>query len=339
MGKKPHKLLKRLGVVLSLLLVAYLVLWIITPSVEEYYGDGGQTGVIAGLEIPMLEEGEELIVHTGFALVYAEEHEQPRWVAYELTRDEVYGIYERGDNFRADPSISTGSAALADYRKSGYDRGHLAPAADMVWSKEALSDSFYMSNMSPQKPEFNRGIWAKLEAIVRNLAVTEGAVYVAAGPILTDGPYKTIGENKVSVPNYYYKVILDYTEPDKKAIGFLLPNEGSKEDLSIFATSVDEIQMISGIDFFPQLPDDEEIVLEANYAYEDWDMQEFRATKAERLAYSSEDYIVSSTTFESADQPSIKKTIDHLMVQAKRTTKELIESLWFTLTKKISLNL
>ncbi len=339
MRKKNRKLIKRIGILLAVLLVAYIILWITTPSVKEYYGDGGQTGVIAGLEIPLLEEGDELIVHTGFALVYDEEHEQPRWVAYELTRDEVHGMYERRDNFRPDPSISTESATLADYRGSGYDRGHLAPAADMVWSEEALSDSFYMSNMSPQNPEFNRGIWAKLEATVRNLATTEKAVHVVTGPILSDGPYKTIGKNKVSIPNYYYKVILDYNEPDKKAIGFLLPNAGSKKDLSTFATSVDEIEAISGIDFFPQLPDDEEVVLEANYAYEDWDMQELRLSKEERLAYSAESYTPTSTTNTSPTQSSLKKTIDYLMVEAKRTTVKLVESLWFSLTKKVATNL
>ena len=133
---KNKRNLKRLVGLLLFLGILYAILWVVTPSYESYYGDTASSPIIAGLEIPMLREGDILILHTGFALVYNEEHEQPDWVAYELTRDEVYGIHDRADNFRADPSIKTGSAALADYRGSGYDRGHLIPAADLKWSLE-----------------------------------------------------------------------------------------------------------------------------------------------------------------------------------------------------------
>ncbi len=333
MKKKNKKLLKRIGLLLVLLVVASAVLWIVTPSVEEY--DRGAPTLIVGLELPLLEEGEELILHTGFALVYAEEHEQPRWVAYELTRDEVYGVYERKDNFREDPSIKTGSATLADYRGSGYDRGHLAPASDMAWSLESLSDSFYLSNMSPQDPSFNRGIWAKLEAVVRNMAATEGAVYVVTGPILTDGPYDSIGKNEVSIPNYYFKVVLDYRNGDSKAIGFILPNEGSREDLSNFATSVSKVEEISEIEFFPLLePEVRSSVLES-YSYDAWEMEEFRATKEERQNYTPDQPYEPSRP----QQSPLKEAIDRIMVEIKRSTIEFVESLWFSLTKKIAVNI
>ena len=119
--------------------------------------------------------------------------------------------------------ISTGSASLPDYKGSGYDRGHLAPAGDMKWSTTAMSESFYMSNMSPQEPSFNRGIWNRLESQVRRWAIDNGSVYIATGGVLTDG-LKTLGSNSVSVPQYYFKVILDYQEPDIKGIGFIIPN-------------------------------------------------------------------------------------------------------------------
>jgi endonuclease G len=134
-----------------------------------------------------------------------------------------------------------------------------------------MSGSFYMSNMSPQVGDFNRGIWSKLEATVRNFADTEGAVYVVTGPVLTDGPYKTIGKNKVSVPNAYYKVVLDYQEPEYKAIGFVLPNEGSKKDLQTFTTSIDEVEELTGLDFFHRLKDTEENELEASFDVSQWD--------------------------------------------------------------------
>jgi endonuclease G len=332
MKKRSGKLLKRIGILVAILVVAYGVLWIITPSVEEY--DRGAPTVIVGLELPLLEEGEELILHTGFSLVYSEEHEQPRWVAYELTRDEVYGVYERADNFRADPSIKSGSATLADYRGSGYDRGHLAPAGDLSWSEESLSDSFYMSNMSPQDPSFNRGIWAKLEAVVRNMAATEGAVYVVTGPILTDGPYDSIGKNEVSIPNDFFKVVLDYRDEESKAIGFILPNKGSKEDLSTFATSVSRVGEVSEIEFFPLLDAQLRSAVLENYSYEEWEMEEFKATKEERLNYTPDQPFEVSKP----QQHPIKETIDRIMVEIKRSTIELVESLWFAVTKKVALN-
>ena len=324
--RRSHKKRNRILLVLALLVTAYAVLWLITPSVEEYYGDGSQSGVIAGLEIPMLEEGDELIIHTGFSLVYDEEHEQARWVAYELTRDEVFGIYERGDNFRPDRSIRTGSADLADYRGSGYDRGHLIPAADLSWSEQAMSDSFYMSNMSPQEPSFNRGIWASLEAVIRNFAAVEGAVHVVTGPVLTDGPYETIGENEVSIPQYYYKVILDYVEPEKKAIGFLLPNEGSREDLATFATTVREVEQVTGIDFFPLLPDEEQEYLETRYDVSAWQMDEFRASRAEREAYAHDSTSVAIPQKEDGTVALVRQFIDQLMVQTKREVRSFIRS-------------
>lgn len=327
MARRSHRnKTKRLLILIAILAIAYIVLWFVTPSVEEYYGDGGQTGTVAGLEVPLLEEGDVLTVHTGFALVYDEEHEQARWVAYELTRDEVYGIHERRDNFRSDPTIRSGSADLDDYRGSGYDRGHLVPAADLPWSEESMGDSFYMSNMSPQEPSFNRGIWADLEATIRTFAATEGSVYVVTGPVLTDSPYDTIGDNGVSIPNAYYKVVLDYNEPEKKAIGFVLPNEGSDKDLSKFATSVDEIEELTEIDFFPQLPDEEENVLESSYEVDAWNFDQFRASKEERAAYSRDSTSVEIPKKEDTTVTMVKSVIDRIMVQTKRELRSFVRS-------------
>ena len=124
-----------------------------------------------------------MLHYSGFALLYSEEHEQPYWVAYLLTDNEVRGTHTRTDNFRADPQVHTGSASLEDYRGTGYDRGHLAPAADMKWSSAAMSESFLMSNMTPQRPRSNRGIWKRLEAWVRDQALQDQKVYVVTGPV------------------------------------------------------------------------------------------------------------------------------------------------------------
>src|SRR6056297_2800745 len=151
----------------------------------------------------------QVVEHTHYTLSYDEQHEQAEWVAYELTASEVNGSYDRTDNFRKDPKVSTGSASLSDFKGSGYDRGHLAPAGDMSFSYTAMSESFYLSNMSPQEASFNRGIWRQLESQVRDWAQNNGSVYVVTGGIL-DGSYQDIGPNDVTVPSDYYKVILDY---------------------------------------------------------------------------------------------------------------------------------
>lgn len=302
--KKAKKRGKKLLILLAILVVLFIITMLLTPSEDEYYAPSTTSGAIIGLELPASRPGDIVVEHTGYTLCYNEEHEQPDWVAYELTREEVYGAEDRADNFRADPSVKTGSATLEDYRGSGYDRGHLIPAADLKWSAEAMGDSFYLSNMSPQDPQFNRGIWGTLEGVVRNFAATEGSVYVVTGPVLTDGPYETIGANKVSVPKRFYKVVLDYTEPEIKAIGFLLPNEGSKKSVQSFACSVDEVEEVTGLDFFPLLPDDIEGRLESTYDVRQWDFSEFRASAAERANIESAPVPAGNSTLRELQQLS-----------------------------------
>jgi endonuclease G len=203
-------------------------------------------------EWPTVADEKDVVSHTGFSLFYDEKHEQARWVAYELTRAETVKSVERSNRFMNDPAIRTESASDEDYAKSGYDRGHLAPAADMSWSTTTMEESFYYSNMSPQNPGFNRGIWKKLETQVRNWASEHTSIYIVTGPVLSEG-LTTIGPNKVSVPRYYYKVILDNEEPGRRGIGFILPNEPSKQSLSAFAVTIDSVEKCTGLDFFPEL--------------------------------------------------------------------------------------
>lgn len=318
---KAKKRTKRLVLLVGLIVVLWVLSLVFAPSEVEYLAHG--SSYIADLELPAYDSGEIVVSHPGFTLLYDEEHEQARWVAYHLTRDELYGTATRKDNFRVDPSIPTGSAELADYRGSGYDRGHLIPAGDLTWSEEAMSASFFLSNMSPQEGSFNRGIWSQLEATVRNFADKEGAVYVVTGPVLTDGPYKTIGKNQVSVPNAYYKVILDYEEPVLKAIGFVLPNEGSKADLKNFATTVREVEVLTGLDFFHRLPDTQEELLETTFDTEAWDFSAFSATAKDRAAYEAGS--LQPTTQESSTYRLIKRTLDTSLLIIKRESRALIE--------------
>ncbi|MCU4177663.1 DNA/RNA non-specific endonuclease [Carboxylicivirga sp. N1Y90] len=214
----------------------------------------------------------EVIEHTYFSLSFIEDHEQAEWVYYKLTHELVNGSQSRTDNFRPDPGISTGSATLEDYKGSGYDRGHLCPAGDMKINKTAMSETFYMSNMSPQAPSFNRGIWKKLEATVRNWAIIEDSIHIATAGVLSSNN-SHISSNEVSVPEYYYKVI--YAPKAQKMIAFILPNQKSNVPLHSFIVSVNEVEALTGIDFFPQLPDSLENKLEAHSNTSLWSFKQY----------------------------------------------------------------
>lgn len=224
------------------------------------------------LYLPTIDKNNNQIIHHSFySLSYNEKHEQADWVMYELTKDMIQsGVIKRKDSFRVDPEVKSGSAKLLDYKKSGYDRGHLCPAGDMKISKTAMSESFYMSNMSPQAPSFNRGIWKKLESYVRDWATENNEIYVVTGGVLNSEIITTIGKNNVSVPKYYYKVILDYRAPEIKGIGFILPNEKGVYELEAYALSIDQVEEITGIDFFSSMPDSLENTVEKSFIINKW---------------------------------------------------------------------
>jgi endonuclease G len=197
--------------------------------------------------------------YLGFDLGYNERYEQASWVTYVLTREEIEGGHvDRTDDFRADTTISTGSAQLADFRGSGFDRGHLAPAADMKWSQQAMSESFLLTNMSPQNPSFNRGIWRRLEEQVRRWAVEKDSILVICGPVLQEID-SFIGENQVGIPPAYFKVLADLSPPGHSMIAFLLPNDRSDRDPIHFAVTVDSLEQVTGYDFFASASDPETV--------------------------------------------------------------------------------
>jgi len=212
-----------------------------------------------------------VIKHQYYAMSYSEDHEQPEWVAYELTKESIRAKnVERPNNFRPDPKVRKASASKSDYRGSGYDRGHLAPSGDFAFNKKAISETFYFSNMSPQIRNFNSGIWRELEERVRDWAWDNKHIYVVTGPVLTRGIRDAIGPNKVAVPDEYYKVILDYTPPGLKAIAFIMPNEISSLPMMDYALSIDEVEEITGLDFFSEIPDGEEAKLESEFDTKAW---------------------------------------------------------------------
>ncbi|MDR2408343.1 MAG: DNA/RNA non-specific endonuclease [Bacteroidales bacterium] len=209
------------------------------------------------IEIPskITEREEQIINHLGYTVSYNPGWKIPNWVAYELTEEELTGNAKRKDNFMPDPAvIYEMSATTSDYYKTGWHRGHMVPAADMQWSEQAMAESFYFSNICPQNGSLNTGIWKTLENRVRDLALEKGNIYIVCGPIVSKEP-KTIGGNKVVVPDAFFKVLLQNENGNWFAIGFIFANQKGHGTLSTYAKSVKEIQTVTNIDFFPALPD------------------------------------------------------------------------------------
>jgi endonuclease G len=203
--------------------------------------------IVHAQELPRFDNpNDQIVVHKGYTLSYNEGCEQPNWVKYQVKATDLEGDAERKNNFKADPKVKTGSASPNDYKKSGYDRGHLAPAASFKHSQDEMDESFYMSNMSPQAPGFNRGVWKRLEEWERNVAIEQDSVWVISGAILSN-QLETIGENKdVCVPELYYKIVY---KKDKPYV-FILKNEKSKEKLYTFRQTMEVLEGMAGIKFY-----------------------------------------------------------------------------------------
>ena len=217
-------------------------------------------------------------------LVYDEQHEQAKWVAHIIVPEVTQGNVSRTNDFREDPLVATGTSVEADYflKKEkadgqveydgfGYDRGHLAPSADFRWSQQALSESYFYSNMSPQVPELNRESWAELEAMMRGYMYRNPTtqLYVVSGPVLkADLPKIERSKNGVSVPEQFFKVVLDLE--NRRSIAFLMPNEAINQPLESFASSIDEVESVTGLDFFAALEESLEKELETQTAVKPW---------------------------------------------------------------------
>ena len=229
---------------------------IMLPEKEETFGD---------LEIPesTTKRPEQIITHAGYTVSYNPEWHIPNWVSYELTRDETEGKLDRSDDFEVDPKVKGVCPSNEDYKRSGYDRGHMAPAADMKWNSTVMKECFYYSNMCPQKHSLNAGRWKTLEEKVRDWAQQDSAIVIVCGPIVDKG-YSTIGNARVAVPQRFFKVILAPFLKKPRAIGFIMKNEKEELPLSSYAVSVDRVEKITGLDFFSALPDDVENSIESS---------------------------------------------------------------------------
>ena len=257
--------------------------------------------------LPSDMEGEQRVAHTAYTLSYNAQHNQPSWVAYLLTREHALTTLPRKDSFKADPLVKD-CATPDDYKNTGFDKGHLAPNADMNWDTKVQQECFYMSNMSPQTHAFNAGIWSRMEEQVRQWAIEYDSIYVVTGPVLNEStvkechtiisfhadgssdttwdcvthiathePFKVVYDTKskkakkhrVTVPDYYYKIA--YCPARKQAIAFLVPHENKQGALmQSYVVNINTIELVTGIDFFPELDDGLEEEIESNTCIECW---------------------------------------------------------------------
>ena len=221
---------------------------------------------------PLKGTPEKILVRRGYIVSYNLHHNLPNWVAWELTPDKLVERESRTDKFLPDPDLPEAVAVTTDdYKHSGWDRGHMCPAADNRWDWRAMQESFYMTNICPQNHNLNGGDWKELEDACRGWAQTEGKIYIVCGPILYKQKHETIGhEHRITVPEAFFKVILCPDSRPPRAIGFIYKNEAGNRPLNHYANSVDQVERVTGIDFFPALPDDVERQVEAEYDWRQW---------------------------------------------------------------------
>lgn len=233
-----------------------IALPISTPNVASF----SNTSASLPLEQPVTlhNHPEQIVVHTGYRLSFNRETLCPNWVAWELTANETEGSVQRSNDFRPDEMLPYRyQVTTDDYKHSGYDRGHMCPSADMKWSSTAQSECFFMSNICPQTHALNAGGWEKVERACRRWAKREGKVYIVCGPIFNDLRKQLyIGKSvKIRVPNAFFKVVLSLKKGEEKAIGLYFTNRDGKQNMGDATKTVDEIEKITGMDFFPQLND------------------------------------------------------------------------------------
>jgi endonuclease G len=229
------------------------------------------SSIAQNYEIPAQAPREQQIAHTLYTLSYSEPYELPSWIAYKLTPEQAKATGTFRDKYIADPLVTTGSAVPKDYKDAPYIMAQLVPVEDMFSSPQAVEESFMMTNIVPQKPAFNRFIWKVNGQLVREWAKEGNTLYILTGPVLTDVPFFTFGDNKVSTPTRYYKVVLDVN--GKRAIGFLFRSNTANGVAKSFAVSVDEVENATGLDFYPSLPDDIENEVEKSTDFSKWNFK------------------------------------------------------------------
>lgn len=217
--------------------------------------DGAEPDTVshAGMELPEYADTEDIVVHTGYTASYNHLTLTPDWVAWELTAAEAAGQIDGQYSFSWDPDVARPKATREDYSHSGWDKGHMAPRADMKWSHKALEESYYFTNICPQDHEMNSQAWRKIEELTRRLARRYGSVLVVCGPIYDSVERKHIGPNCVHVPDRFYKALAVRVGEEWQTVAFLVDNNRQSRSPRTYAVTVDSVEVILQRNLFPQL--------------------------------------------------------------------------------------
>lgn len=207
--------------------------------------------------------------YEGFRVSFNKDNHTPNWVAWELLGTETEGMVPRHNKFWQDLDLE-GCPQTSDYSRSGYDRGHLCPAADQKWSETAMTDCFSMANIAPQAHELNTGAWKTLENKERLWAQRDSAIVIVAGPIYTDADTQRIGETGVRVPGAFFKVLAAPYLPEPRGIAFVYPNMTAPGNMENYVMTIRDVEKLTGLDFFHLLPDDIEEAMETSASFRDW---------------------------------------------------------------------
>ena len=226
------------------------------------------------MELPAIKADEQVITHIGYTTSYNSKTLNPNWVAYELTREEVQGECKGKTSFCWDPDVKGRKSRREDYKnEQNWDKGHMAPRADMKWSVQAFEESYYLSNICPQNHDLNAGDWLKTENLARRMAEKYGNVYIICGPVFTVNRHGTLGENKVWIPDAFFKALLVCVNGKYESIAFYMTNESQKNDLKSYIRTVNDIEKMVRMDFFPALSDSVEETVEGQVDRNVWGLK------------------------------------------------------------------
>lgn len=218
---------------------------------------------------PLKKTPEIILRKKSYVVSYNQDTRMPNWVAWQLTAEHTDGELKRMNNFHEEENCPRPRATLQDYKGSGWSRGHMCPAGDNKWSRDAMYDSFSLVNVCPQDSKLNSGVWNSLEMDCRQWVRQYGEVYIVCGPVLMKRQHETIGPNKVVVPEAFFKVVLCMVGKPK-AFGVVVRNNEGTKKRDLYYNSVDDVERLTGLDFFPSLPDDIEKVVEAEVNMDEW---------------------------------------------------------------------